>query len=184
MKRLALVAFLLWLAPAGAAELNGVVMPDTREVGGRPLVLNGIGTRLYSFLRIPVYVAGLYLEQRNGDAAAILASRSPKLIHMQALRSAGRDDIVEAWRTSFEDNCRPPCSLPQAQIAQFNAWMTDVRAGDTHTFLFQPDRVDLLMNDRPLGSVQGGGFSDLILSTWIGAAPSSPELKRALLGLR
>lgn len=181
----AVLALSLFLAvPAMGAELNGVVMPDVREVQGRQLTLNGIGSRIYSIFRVPVYVAGLYLEQRSSDPAAILKSPATKLVHMQALYSAGRDDIVDAWRTSFRDACRPPCSLPVQQIEAFYGLMTDVRAGDTHTFIFEPDRVDVLMNNRALGSIAGGGFSELLLGTWIGAAPPTPELKQALLGLR
>jgi hypothetical protein len=109
MKGLAVIALLLWPAAAIAGEMHGVVMPDVCEVGGRTLVLNGMATRLYSFLRIPVYVAGLYLERRDSDAAAILASPAPKLIQMQALRSASRNDIIEVWRSQRSSTA----SLPQ-----------------------------------------------------------------------
>ena len=47
-------------------------MPDTRVVDGTQMRLNGIGLRTFSALGIRIYVAGLYLERRNGDPETIL----------------------------------------------------------------------------------------------------------------
>ena len=54
--------------PACAAELAGVVMPEQVTVDGKTLVLNGLGLREATFLRVDVYVAGLYLEEKSQDA--------------------------------------------------------------------------------------------------------------------
>ena len=76
------VALLLFTstAMAAAAELDGVVMPDKQDVAGYHLVLNGLGLRTYSILRVHIYVAGLYLERRTIDPNAILSSSQPKLL--------------------------------------------------------------------------------------------------------
>ena len=42
-------------------------LPDTLQVDGKTLHLNGLGLRTYSFLRIHIYVAGLYLEHLSTD---------------------------------------------------------------------------------------------------------------------
>ena len=54
-----LIASLFWL-PAQAAELDGMQLPDTVQVEGKTLHLNGFGRRTYSLLRIHIYAAGLY----------------------------------------------------------------------------------------------------------------------------
>src|ERR1700729_67977 len=77
------------LAPlsfAWAADLDGVAMPDTRVADGTQMRLNGIGLRTFSFLRIPIYVAGLYLERRSDNPDAILQSRERKLLYIRFLR--------------------------------------------------------------------------------------------------
>jgi Chalcone isomerase-like len=73
-------------AMASAAELDGVVMPDTHDVAGYHLTLNGLALRTYSVLRVHVYVAGLYLERRSSDGDAILNSSQPKLLRFVFLR--------------------------------------------------------------------------------------------------
>jgi len=55
------------LSVAHAADLEGISMPDTRVVDGTQMRLNGIGLRTFSALGIRIYVAGLYLERRNGE---------------------------------------------------------------------------------------------------------------------
>jgi hypothetical protein len=68
------ICLVMALSPARAAELQGVSMPDQQDVAGIRLILNGIGLRTYSILRIRIYVAGLYLERPNHDAQATLNS--------------------------------------------------------------------------------------------------------------
>jgi hypothetical protein len=69
-----------------AAELNGIKLPDTRQVAEVTLVLNGLGLRTYSVFRVPIYVAGLYLEQRDSSADAILRSLPCRLPAWQVVQ--------------------------------------------------------------------------------------------------
>ena len=52
---------------ARAAELDGVQLPDTLQVDGKTLHLNGFGLRTYSLLGIHIYIASLYLEHLSTD---------------------------------------------------------------------------------------------------------------------
>ena len=79
-------AILAPFAGPHAAELDGVAMPDTQVVDGTQMWLNGIGLRTFSLLGIRVYVAGLYLQRRSGDADTILHSPQWKLLHIRFLR--------------------------------------------------------------------------------------------------
>src|SRR5207247_9289332 len=58
-------------ARASAGELAGVTLPDRIQVDSRTLVLNGMGLREATFLKVDVYVAGLYLETTSSDPGAI-----------------------------------------------------------------------------------------------------------------
>ena len=71
------LALLLAALPASALEISGVKVPDSIQVDGKPLVLNGAGLRTRSFLKVKVYVGALYLTQRSTDAAAIVALDAP-----------------------------------------------------------------------------------------------------------
>jgi hypothetical protein len=50
----------------------GVTLPDQAMVEARTLVLNGMGLRKATWLRVKVHVAGLYLEEMSLDAARSL----------------------------------------------------------------------------------------------------------------
>ena len=65
-------AIVMLSASAAAAQLAGVAFPDAVALDGTELHLNGIALRTYSWLRIHIYVAGLYLEHPSHDAQAIL----------------------------------------------------------------------------------------------------------------
>lgn len=60
----ALLLLVAGLMPAGAAEIEGTMVPDTAKAGDAApeLVLNGAGVRTRVFFR--VYVGALYLQQK------------------------------------------------------------------------------------------------------------------------
>lgn len=182
---LALAALLAGGAvPAAAAELDGVSLPDSVTVAGRHLVLNGIGLRTYSILGVHIYVAGLYLERRNADPDAILRSPEVKFIDVRFQRDVGADDARKSWRRGLQDNCPQPCHLAPQEVEQFLAAVPAVQKGDTGALLFTPRGLDVTFNGRPYGTVPDPAFAQAVLATFLGPAPASPGLKRALLGGR
>jgi hypothetical protein len=185
MPRLVLHTALLWFAltaMAGAAELDGVIMPDTQDVGGYHLVLNGLGLRTYSILRVHVYVAGLYLERRSADPNAILSSSQPKLLRFVFVRDVDAEDARTSWREALDRNCPAPCRLPADSVARFLAAIPSVHNGDTNTLLFTVRGVEFFINGRSVGQIANPDFKHVILSTFIGPRPTSTEVKEGLLG--
>jgi hypothetical protein len=63
-------------APVLGAECLNVKVPDSAKAGGTDLVLNGLGIRKATFLNVKVYVAGLYLPQKSGEAGKIISAES------------------------------------------------------------------------------------------------------------
>jgi len=169
---------------AQAASVEGVSMPDVREVSGVRMQLNGIGLRTFSLLGIRVYIAGLYLEHRSNSPDEILHSPSMKLIDMQFLRDIDAKDAKQAWREGFEQNCQAPCRLDQHDLQRFLAAVPSVRQGDKCTLLFTSRGLHVALNNRPIGDIPDPHFAELIMATFIGQAPPTPRLKRELLGLR
>ena len=76
MKRVALALGVLVLAVAAAtafaADVAGVKLPDTVEVDGKTLKLNGAGVRKKFVAK--VYVAALYVETPSKDASTTVYS--------------------------------------------------------------------------------------------------------------
>ena len=181
LKALALMLALL-AQPVGAVEVGGVSLPDSWTLGAQTLELNGAGVREWGWLNIDVYAAALYLPKHASDADAVLASPGPKVLTLQLLRGAPAKSTVEAWAPYFAANCTAPCVPPVAQIDAFNARVPGAQKGDVETYVFEGDAVTMSHNGKVLGRIEGAGFARLLLSTWIGEAPTTPELKAALLG--
>jgi hypothetical protein len=170
-------------APAGAAALEGVTMPDRLTVGGTELTLNGMALRAYSMLRIPIYVAGLYLARPDHDADRILRSPEPKLVDMRFLRDVSLEQGRQAWQEGFDDNCRPPCRIAPGEVDHFMAAVAAVKKGDRFTILIANGGADLAINGARLGTTADRHFASIILATFIGEHPVTPRIRQELLGL-
>lgn len=155
------------------AALADGEFPAAVEAGGQRLVLNGTGRRLYSWLRVEVYRAALYLERPGHDAAAILAATGPRLVAAHYRRAVPLASVVEAWEATLG------APLPEA----FRAWLRPIAVGDAERQLFLGDGVVLEGPGRPAARVGGEGFARRLLGCWIGAAMPDEGLRRGLLGL-
>ena len=76
---LLLTGHLVFAPPTRGADIDGVSFPDTKQVGGRTLRLNGFGLRTVTFPQIRVYVASLYLEYPYQYPDAIMRSPEAKV---------------------------------------------------------------------------------------------------------
>lgn len=175
----ALVA--LSVAPAGAATLAGIELPDQLKVGDATLALNGLGLREATFLKVDVYVAGLYLPARTSDAEAILGSDDAKVLHMHFVRKVGRDDITEAWVEGFEKNAGDLAPL-RDRLDTLNGYMQDMTKGDTIRFTWDGSATTVAVNGADKGSIDGADFARGLFSVFVGPEPPNPGLKTGLLG--
>lgn len=181
--RAILVPLLLLLAPmAHAASIEGVSIPEQRTAAGTHFVLNGAGLRTVSLFHVSVYVAGLYLEEPDRDADAILRSRQKKLLELHFVRDLDAKDARQAWSDGLERNCQAPCHLDQGEVAQFLGAVPSVHRGDVADLLFAADGLTVSLNGQPLGSVHDPHFAAVILAVFIGARPAVARLKDELLG--
>jgi hypothetical protein len=170
-------------APAPAGERAGVKMPDTHQVAGRKLVLNGLGVREATMFNVDVYVAGLYLEQRSVDAGAILASDGVKVLHIRFVRDVDRDDVVSAFTEGFDKNAGDLVPAIRPGIRQFTSWMPSFDDGSSITLTYVPDEgTRVAVNGRMKGTIQGADFARALFSIWLGPKPPNGGLKRGLLG--
>ena len=172
--------------PVHAGERAGVTLPDQATVEGRTLVLNGMGLRKATWLRVKVYVAGLYLEEKSLDANAILRPDRTKRIVLVFVHAVGREDLLKAWDESFKENAGGDFAALEDRIATFHGWMPDrVAKGDTFTFTYLPGTgVLVTVRDETRGTISGPDFARTLFANWLGERPSSPAVKAGLLGLR
>lgn len=162
--------------------LSAQQFPDTYALDGQALLRNGAGVRTYGVFNIQVYNAALYLPAREPHAQAVLDADTPKVVQMHFLRSASQEDTRAAWQHYLEANCRAPCVWPEAGVRQFSALLPATVQGESQTFVFRESGLEVLRNGQTLGRVADRHLARLVLATWLGDVPTTPALKRALLG--
>ncbi|MEM6793699.1 MAG: chalcone isomerase family protein [Acidobacteriota bacterium] len=173
--------FPLTAPPAQAEKLAGVELPNTARVGETDLVLNGLGLRKKAIFK--VYVAGLYLAEKQSDPEAILAADSPRKLVMEFLRKVGSDSLTGAWTDCLKNNAP---SAGQDVVQGFDSlkgYMADVKKGDQLEFTYAPGAGTVIRTaGEERGTIAGKDFADTLFSCWVGAAPPSEDFKKGLLG--
>ncbi|HWP94726.1 MAG TPA: chalcone isomerase family protein [Gammaproteobacteria bacterium] len=177
-----LAAFAL-SAPAMAAKVSGVDVPESAEVAGTKLVLNGAGLRKkFGFAK--VYVGALYLPAKSGDADAILSANAPARIALHMLRDVERDKLVAAFDEGFKANNAPDAiKALQSRFGQFLALFGDVKEGDVIALDFVPGTgTQVSVRGQVKGTVAGDDLARALMRIWLGPKPPTPELRSGMLG--
>jgi hypothetical protein len=181
--RIVALAAALLVTSAWAGKKNGITMPDTVEVRGRRLLLNGMGVREATVFKVDVYVAGLYLETLSSDPTRIVMADETKRLVLKFKRGVDREDIVKAWTNGFRGNALVSLHVLQSRIDRLNGWMPDFREGQTLVFTYLPGTgVQVDLDDRRLGGIEGEDFARSLLHIWLGPKPPTSDLKKGLLG--
>ena len=181
--RTTLVSALMLFVSSSAmgATLAGVTMPDGAQVDGKTLPLNGIGLR--SKMMVKVYVAGLYVTHKSGDANAIIKSDEPKRMTLQFVRDVSRDQIVDAYTEAFDNNAPSAKSSLSGEIKSLMAAFEPVKEGDQMTFTYLPGKgTTVAVKGKDKVTIAGLPFVQAMFACWIGSNPPSADFKSGLLG--
>jgi len=164
-----------------AANLAGVTLPDTAQVGSTTLVLNGLGLR--TKFMVKVYVAGLYLEQKSTDPNAIIKSDAPRQIVMKFLHSASKNQITSAFGDSFNDNTPDAAKTMKPDIDRLLGALEPLKEGDQMVFTYVPGTgTTLVINSKEKLTIAGPAFGQMLFSVWLGPKPPNADLKKGILG--
>ena len=168
---------------AVAGERAGIRMPDTIEVAKQKLILNGLGVREATILKVNVYVAGLYLPERSKNPGEILDRDDIKVLHMRFVRGVDRDDVVSAFSDGFKNNAGDAVPALRPRIRQLESWLPSFADGDTLTMTYVPGKGTFIaVNGRSKGTIEGADFARALFAIWLGPKPPNSGLKRGLLG--
>ena len=186
-RRLALLALcgLLLAGPGRAASISGLSLPDTYPLAGQTLVLNGLGIRTLTIFKVKVYLAGLYVAQRSRDARAILASPGPKVVLMQFLHKASKEDVEKQYLEGEAKNCgHGECNpTDKGDFERLIALTPGAAVGDTLAYVCTQRGLRVLFNNKPVADIANPDLATRILAGFIGNNPPSEDLKARLLGI-
>jgi hypothetical protein len=165
-----------------SAEKAGVSIPDTMKIKGSDLLLNGIGVRRATFLRIKVYVGGLYLLKKTNKTEEILSQPYPKFISMNFIRDVDKEDLQKAWLEGLEAAVQKNKRAPLMKaFNEFNSRMVDIKKGQSILLTFTKEGIETSIagNKKPL--ISNSEFSRALLSVWFINARDE-ELRDELMG--
>ena len=155
-------------------------------VAGMTLQLNGVGLRAVAWFK--GFAAALYLLQRSGQAAQVLAQPGPKRLQLRLLHDVPAEEFAKALRKGVGRNTAPE-ELPRLaeRVERFDALVRTlgkVRNGDAVDLDLDPARGLLLsLNGKLRGEpVPGEDFYAALLRSFIGERPYDARLKAGLLG--
>src|SRR5262249_10867151 len=181
MERLTLaVAVLLAGSFVQARELHEVRMPDTVNISGKLVKLNGMAVRR-KFV-FDVYVAGLYVESPTRDPAQLIASDQVKRMTFFMLQDLGRDKIGEALREGFEKNAKEQMPVLRDRLDHLMAMVPDAKKGSIIVITYLPGAGTSLAPSSKRSVIPGKDFADALFSVWLGPQASEDGLKKGLLG--
>lgn len=182
-----IAALLLALAAAGAAalELEGLPIPDSEQVQGERLLLNGAAVRRVAFLKMDV--AALYLPERQRAADAVAALPGVKRVRVVLLRDVPSSLLARKFRSDLVGVSTPQewdQVLRDVDVLVGSFGGVALQRGDVITLDWQPGAGLLPShNGRTLAAPIGGELLyQLVLRIFVG--PSADAQTRAhLLGL-
>lgn len=167
---------------AYAGQCAGVKMQDSVTLHGATLVLNGMGQRLATFLKVKVYVAGLYVPKQSDQAQTLLSTDQSWQLVLSFVRSVDKGDMVKAWNEGFANNAKTQLPVLKERIETLNGVMKDLKEGDTLVFSYTPGKgTSVAVKGHTAPTIEGHDFASALLSIWLGEPPND-EIKRGLLG--
>ncbi len=181
-KAAAALAALTLAAPALAREVAGVEFPQTIDVGGKELRLNGAGLRTKFVVK--VYAGGLYLAQPSADPAAIVAADAPKRVRMVFLRDVDKGKIMETYKEGFENNSAGPgLAALLDKLSKIAPALADMKKGSEMSVTYVPGQgTTVAAAGGGSVTVEGKDFGDAMFRNWLGQSPADGSLKKAFLG--
>ena len=181
---LSLIVVFSLSAQAGSIEVEGVMLPETLEVGEHELVFNGAGKR--SRWMMSVYVSALYLTEPSSNAREIIESDEAKAITLRITSDRiTRERMINNIEEGFELATGGNTSAIRAPIDQLlSAFDREIEDGDWVELLYLPERGVLVRhNDEEVGQVKGEPeFREALFAIWLGEDPGSETLKKEMLG--
>ncbi len=179
---------LLGLSPAIPAAdsirtVSGVSLPERIEVEGHTLVLNGMALRK-KFV-VSVYVAGLYLAEKNTSADAILGADALRRMVMHFKHDVDKKKLCDGWDEGLKNNTPDATAEVREQFTELCGYMVDIKDGEAFTFTYLPgEGTRVEVKGEIKGTIPGKGFADALLRCWIGPKPGPGEgFKKKILGL-
>jgi hypothetical protein len=168
--------------PAVAHQVAGVEFADSIRTESTQFRLNGVA--VYRKFGVRVLAAGLWLEEPQRDAAAILHRDAPRRYVTHFLHGVSAKKIRSAWKEGLEANAPDAGADVRRDFERLGAWIHDFRSGEEISVTYVPGRGSLVeINGIRAGSISGKPFADAYFALALGPRPGlGQSFRKSLLG--
>ena len=171
---------------AATVDVSGVKLPDTVEVSGSKLQLNGAGVRYKAVFK--VYTAALYLEKKATTPEEAYASSGPRRISITMLREIDSNELGKSFTKAFEENA-PKAEMSKLipgllKMGNVFAEQKKMTAGEAFSLDWVPGTgTVILVRGKPQGEpIKEIEFYNALMRIWLGPNPADWKLRDAMLG--
>jgi hypothetical protein len=166
-------------SPVDAAVVADVTFPNTVQVAGQSIILNGAGLREFAW--IDLYVGALYLPRPMTDPNAIIRADVPKRIVLHfVFREVPKNRLGETFTDRIEDD--PKLQAIESEILRMTGLFETMHPGDEMILDYVPGKgVVLLVKGQEKGVFPGEAFMIATFNFFLGADPIHKGLRSAML---
>lgn len=184
-----LMALVLLSTTSFAAKISDVEFPDTVTIDNKNLVLNGLGHRERTFLKVRVYAIGLYLENKTEGKKTgeelVADTGSMKKVTMHFLRKVDAKTMREVWAESLDEQSgENKASIADAKKTFLEAF-PDIRTDDKVNLIFTSTgvKMEIEQDEKPLATttINDPKFAAVLLNVWLGKKPIDDTLRDKLI---
>ncbi len=181
------LSLLMVSSVAFASSAKDIKLPGTMKSGTSDLLLNGSGirTKKIGFMKLDLYVAGLYLIQKNTDVEAMTMKDegmaiklhiTSKLINGKRMSKATNEGFVK----STGGNTAPI----KTEIGDMiNVFKDGIKVGDVYDLVYVPQTgTQIYKNGQLKATVKGLEFKKALFGIWVGGNAVQAELKKGMAG--
>jgi hypothetical protein len=180
---------LLGAALSAAARAEDLTEPRTGvrfpgKIGDTTLL--GVGLRTKTFVKVKVYVIGLYVADSalagplNGKTGPALYQELvwgdfPKEVHLHLVRDVSASQMQEAIRDALE-------KADKAKTDQFVSYFTDIKTGEEYVLRWGAGgTLETIAKGTPKPPIADKNFAAAVFGIWLGDEPIQDDIKRDLV---
>ena len=170
---------------AHAVDVAGIKYDDSMAVAGSQLLLNGVGTRNKSVVK--VYAAGLYLKAQANTVDGVMKADGPRRMRLVMLIDIPSEDLGTSFMTALSANVSESDKAKiVTQVSKYGEMFGQIgslKKGDTIDTDWIPGVGNqCYLNGKKFGPVIPDVlFYNSLLRIWLGNKPVDAMLKTKLL---
>jgi hypothetical protein len=166
-----------------AAELEGVKFEAEQTSAGKRLHLNGMALYEATFMKIDVYVGGLYLEEQTRQAGEVLSPKRTKRVIQVYKLGASAKQIQKGFVEMLSSAAGPQAQRLEKGIATYADYFDDIKKNDRVVSDYVPNEgLRVTHNGKIIGEMPDGPVPQLLFEIWVGATAAPAVRKGSLQG--